>query len=179
MKVCGCIHACVCIYIHTHIHRERERFFQILFHYRFIQDTKYSSLCSLVGLCCFVSLNLKLLIYLSSLPCPLFPLVTIRLFSMSVSLLLFCKHFHLFLFFLDSMHKGCHTIFLLLCLTYFTQYDTLGPSMLLQMTLFHSFLQLSNIPFHTVHGVLTGRILEQFSIPSSSGPHFVRTLLYD
>ena len=93
----------VCVYTHTYI--ERERFFQIPFHYRFIQDTKYSSLCSIVGLCCFVSLNLKLLIYLSSLPSPLFPLVTIRLFSMSVSLLLFCKYFHLYLFFLDFMHK--------------------------------------------------------------------------
>ena len=28
-------------------------------------------------------------------------------------------------FFLDSMYKGCHTVFLLLRLTYFTQYDTL------------------------------------------------------
>lgn len=77
----------VCVYTHTYI--ERERFFQIPFHYRFIQDTKYSSLCSIVGLCCFVSLNLKLLIYLSSLPSPLFPLVTIRLFSMSVNIFLF------------------------------------------------------------------------------------------
>ena len=34
-------------------------------------------------------------------------------------------------------------------------------------------------PFHTVHGVLEARILEWFAIPSSSGPHFVRTLHYD
>jgi len=32
------------------------------------------------------------------------------------------------------------------------------------------------LPFHTVHGVLMARILEWFVIPSSSGPHFVRTL---
>ena len=32
---------------------------------------------------------------------------------------------------------------------------------------------------HPVHGVLTARILEQFAIPSSSGPRFVRTLHYD
>ena len=31
------------------------------------------------------------------------------------------------------------------------------------------------LPFHTVHGVLPARILEWFAIPSSSGPHFVRT----
>ena len=38
----------------------------------------------------------------------------------------------------------------------------------------HSFL-----PFHTVYGVLTARILEWFAISSSSGPHFVRRLHYD
>ena len=32
------------------------------------------------------------------------------------------------------------------------------------------------LPFHTVHGVLAARIP---AIPSSSGPHFVRTLHYD
>ena len=35
------------------------------------------------------------------------------------------------------------------------------------------------LPFHTVHGVLEARILEWFAIPSSRGPHFVRTLHYD
>ena len=34
------------------------------------------------------------------------------------------------------------------------------------------------LPFHTVHGVLTARILEWFAIPSSSGSHCVRTLHY-
>ena len=32
---------------------------------------------------------------------------------------------------------------------------------------------------HPIHGVLTARILEWFAIPSSSGPHFARTLHYD
>ena len=35
------------------------------------------------------------------------------------------------------------------------------------------------LPFHTVHGVLKARILKQFAICFSSGPHFVRTLCYD
>ena len=30
-------------------------------------------------------------------------------------------------------------------------------------------------PFYTVHGILKARILKWFSIPFSSGPHFVRT----
>ena len=32
------------------------------------------------------------------------------------------------------------------------------------------------LPFHTVHGVLTARILVWFAIPSSSGSHFFKTL---
>ena len=39
---------------------------------------------------------------------------------------------------------------------------------------FHIFL-----PFHTAHGVLVTRVLEWFAIPSSSGPHCVRTVHYD
>ena len=33
------------------------------------------------------------------------------------------------------------------------------------------------LPFHSVHGVLNGRILKWFAIPFSSGPHFVRRRL--
>ena len=35
------------------------------------------------------------------------------------------------------------------------------------------------LPFHTAYGFLQARILEWFSITSSSGPSFVRTLHYD
>ena len=35
------------------------------------------------------------------------------------------------------------------------------------------------LPFHTVHGVLEARILKQFAIPFSSGPHSVRPLHHD
>ena len=35
------------------------------------------------------------------------------------------------------------------------------------------------LPFYTVHGVLTVSILEWFTIHSSSGPRFVRTLHFD
>ena len=35
------------------------------------------------------------------------------------------------------------------------------------------------LPFHTVHGVLTERILEWFAICCPRGPHFIRTLQYD
>ena len=46
-------------------------------------------------------------------------------FSKSVSAFLFCNWVNLYHFFLDSTYKGCHMLFLLLCLTYFTQYATL------------------------------------------------------
>ena len=35
------------------------------------------------------------------------------------------------------------------------------------------------LPFHTVHGVLTARILKWFAIPFYSGPRFVRTVCHD
>ena len=35
------------------------------------------------------------------------------------------------------------------------------------------------LAFHTVHGVPKARILKWFTIPFSSGPHFVRTLHHD
>ena len=35
------------------------------------------------------------------------------------------------------------------------------------------------LPFHTVHGVLKGRILKWFAIPFSSGPYSVRPLHHD
>ena len=60
--------------------------FQILFHYRLLQDTEYSSLCYIVGPS-YLSTYPKLLI------CPSLPSssVAISLFSMSLSLFLFCK----------------------------------------------------------------------------------------
>ena len=67
-------------------------FFLILFHYRLLPDIKYSSLCYTVNPCCLrilyivVSVNTILLIYPSL---SLSPLVTISLFSMSVTLFLF------------------------------------------------------------------------------------------
>ena len=39
--------------------------------------------------------------------------------------------------------------------------------------------EMSFLPFHTVHGVLYARILEQFAISSSSGLSFVKTVHYD
>ena len=65
---------------------------------------------------------------------PLFPLVTISLFSVSMSLLLSLLY-SLVCCFLDSTYKWCHMIFVFGLLSMMM----LSPSMLLQITLFHSF----------------------------------------
>ena len=45
------------------------------------------------------------------------PLITIKSFSKSVIMFLFCKQVRLCHFFLDSVYKGYHTVFLSLWLT--------------------------------------------------------------
>ena len=41
--ICVCVYIYVCVYVYTHI------FFQILFHYRFLQNIEYRSLCYILG----------------------------------------------------------------------------------------------------------------------------------
>ena len=102
---------------------------------RLPHNIKPRFLCYAVGQCCLSILNIvyihlsyyafKHSVYMSipnslSFP-PSFTPATINSFSKSVKLLVLWVH--LYHFFLDSTNKGCCTIFLLLCLTYFTQYD--------------------------------------------------------
>ena len=70
----------------------------------------------------------------SNLPLPCsYLLVTINL-SISVTLFLFCRQVHLYPFSLDSTYKWYHMIFVFLWLH--SVWSSLGPSMLMQMTLF-------------------------------------------
>ena len=63
--------------------------FQIIFHYRLLQDIECSSLCHTVGPCC---LSILYRVVCICYPCShLSPLVTINLFSISVNLTLFYK----------------------------------------------------------------------------------------
>ena len=48
--VCVCVYIYIYIYIYIHIYIYI--LLQILFHYRVLQDTEYSSLCFTVGPCC-------------------------------------------------------------------------------------------------------------------------------
>ena len=103
MYINMCVYVNMCIYICYFLLYSKVSIYitsQVLFHYRLLQDTEYSSLCYIVGPSC-LSIYPKLLI------CPSFPssLVAISLFSISLSLFLFCKYDHLYYFFLDSIHK--------------------------------------------------------------------------
>ena len=56
------------------------------------------------------------------------------------------------LYFVDSMYKWYHTVFLFLCLTYFTKHNAHHSlSMMVQMAKFHSSLWLSNSWFYIYH----------------------------
>ena len=67
--------------------------------------------------------------------CPQVNSLHLRLYSCPAS-----RFFRtIFFFFLHSIYMCQHTVFVFLFLTYFTLYDNLGPSMLLQMALFHKF----------------------------------------
>ena len=77
------IHVYVYIYIYV---------FHILFHYRLLQGTEYSSLCYTISPCCTSILYIIVCICWSQVPnlslLYLSPLVTLSLFSISVSLFL-------------------------------------------------------------------------------------------
>ena len=69
-------------------------FFRLFFHYRLLQGIEYSPLCYTVGPCCLSTLYIVACIcesQIADLSPPLSSLVTISLFSMSVSLFLFYK----------------------------------------------------------------------------------------
>ena len=83
------------------------RFWSIVNHYRLVLGIEYSSLCYIVHPCwlsivCIVVCVCQFHAPNLSLPTSLSPLVTVSLFSMSVSLFLFCIHLH---YFLDSIYK--------------------------------------------------------------------------
>ena len=82
-------------------------------------------------------------------PSPCFPpLVSIHLFSTSVTLLLPCKPVHLYHFSRFHIYALIYDICFSLSDLLHSVWQSLGPSTSLQMTQFHSFLWLSNIPLY-------------------------------
>ena len=82
-------------------------------------------------------------------PPPTFPpLVSIHLFSTSVSLFLPCKPVHLYHFSRFYMYVLIYNIWFSLSDLLHSIWQSLGPSTSLQMTQFCSFLWLSNIPLY-------------------------------
>ena len=84
----------------------------------------------------------------SSPPCHFPPLVSIHLFSTSVSLFLPCKPVHLYHFSRFHIYALIYDICFSLSDLLHSVWQSLGPSTSLQMTQFRSFLWLSNIPLY-------------------------------
>ena len=117
-----------------------------LFIYLFIQQVLISYLFY-THQCIHVNPNLPIHpTTTTALPLP--PLVSIRLFSTSVSQFLPCKPVHLYHFsrfhIYALVYNSCFSLSDLL----HSVWQSLGPSTSLQMTQFHSFLWLSNIPLY-------------------------------
>ena len=81
-------------------------------------------------------------------PSQFLPLVSLHLFSTSVSLFLPCKPVHLYHFSRFHICALIYDICFSLSDLLHSVWQSLGPSMSLQMTQFHSFLWLSNIPLY-------------------------------
>ena len=81
-------------------------------------------------------------------PCRFPPLVSIRLFSASVSQFLCCKPVHLYHFSRFHMYALIHDICFSLSDLLHSVWQSLDASTSLQMTQFRSFLWLSNIPLY-------------------------------
>ena len=87
---CKVIQFYLCIYVSIYL-----SFFKFFFYYRLLHVIEFSSLCYTVGSLLFI---IYIVMFIGSpqipnlsLPPLLSPLVTVSLFSMSVSLFLFCK----------------------------------------------------------------------------------------
>ena len=133
------------LYIHViHI------IFQVLSHYRLLQDTEYICICPvLYSRSLLVISFIYSCVQIPNISHPPSPLLAV---FVSVSLVYFCfVNTFICIIFLDSVHKW-YMIFVLLWFTSFSM-KSLGLSMLLQMALFHSFLWLSNILLYVSHTI--------------------------
>ena len=120
-------------------------FFWILFYLFFIQQVLISYLFY-IYLCIHVNPNLP--VHPTTTPSHFPPLVSICLFSTSVSLFLPCKLVHLYHFSRFHIYALIYDICFSLSDILHSVWQSLGPSMSLQMTQFDSFLWLSNIPLY-------------------------------
>ena len=97
----------------TQLHIYVHSFFIFFSHHGLPREIGYNSLCCTVGPCCLFILSGIVCIILPQTPSPsLSPLATTSLFSMSVSLFLFCRWAHL-CHILDSMCKRYLSHFIL------------------------------------------------------------------
>ena len=121
-------------------------FFWILFHL-FIQQVLISH-PFYTHQCIHVNSNLPIHHTTTTTPRCFPSLVSIRLFSTSVSQFLPCKPVHLYHFSRFHVYALIYDIYFSLSDLLHSVWQSLGPSTSLQMTQFHSFLWLSNIPLY-------------------------------
>ena len=122
--------------------------FLFLFLFRFIYLFLYSRFLLVIY---FIHISVYMSTPISQFipppPPPCFPpLASIGLFSTSVFLLLPCKPVHLYHFSRFHIYALIYNIGFSLSDLLHSVWQSLGPSTSLQMTQFHSFLWLSNIP---------------------------------
>ena len=125
----NCIYVCVCFYIYLFLSGGGDPLYHTTLEFYFIYIFLYSRFLLVIH---FIHISVYMPIPISQfiplpppIPCPTFPpLVSIHLFSTSVSLFLPCKPVQLYHFSRFHIYALIYDIFFL-CLTYFTQYDSL------------------------------------------------------
>ena len=119
-----------------------------LFFNLFIKKIFFISHPSYTHQCIPVNPNLPIHHTTTSTPLSLSPLVSIRLFSTSLSLFLPSKPVHLYHFSRFHIYALIYDIWFSLSDLLHSVWHSLDPSTSLQMTQFRSFLWLSNIPLY-------------------------------
>ena len=119
----------------------------IFFNFSFIQQVLISHQ-SYTRQCIHVNPNSPIHHNTTTTPCRFPPLVSIRLFSTSVSQFLPCKPVQLHHFSRFHIYGLTYDICFSLSDLLHSVWQSLDPSTSLQMTQFHSFLWLSNIPLY-------------------------------
>ena len=118
--------------------------------------SRFSSVIYFIHISVYMSIPISQFI-----PPPFPPLVSIRLFSMSVSLFLSCKPVHLYRFSRFHIYMLIYDICFSLSDLLHSVWQSLGPSTSLQMTQFHSFLWLNNISLYHIffiHSSVSGHL---------------------
>ena len=130
----------------THLSNMERIFFE--FYLFTVLHSRFLSVIYFIHISVYISIPISQFITPPPPPCHFPPLVSIRLFSTSVSLFLPCKLVHLYHFSRFHIHALIYDICFSLFDLLHSVWQSLGPSTSLQMTQFRFFWWLSNIPLY-------------------------------